>query len=199
MLCMGHEGPVFTADKIVSAFNEMRKPFAFPTNNRPGGAVLREFDDFELPILLLEVHCSHLYKHLVSKMAVNLISQFRLLRNFSPNHQECAGFVFPKYGTKSTVTRVSVCFENFRFVIRLTPVSIDLVMRQVQLAVKNALEFRGTDPPNGLYFVRFSDEELKTAGMRLGLEVTQCPTPHSIILRSIDKYYFKVHSTFERI
>lgn len=121
----------YSADIAVDAFEKGLVPFMSSLNNRPDGAVLCRFRGWDLPIFLLEAHSSP-YKNSVSHTASNVLNQLRLLWCFNDTIKECVGFTFPKFPTddsqnKSFITKVTVSFTNYTFVVHLTQVGIWIV------------------------------------------------------------------------
>ena len=181
----------FTADRIVKAFTRYLVPYIHSTNNRPDGVVLKAFSTstLPLPLCILEVHSSP-YKNSVSQTAVDVLQQFRLLRCFNHNITECIGFTFPKYGTKSAVTKVRVCVELVELVVHLKPLKLTEVQHEIEQTLEHALRF--TCAERMLCFLRLSPSEMHHIGICLGTEVIQQPTKHSILFKSRDdKWFYK--------
>ena len=132
----------FTADCVVKAFTQYLVPYTHSTNNRPDGVVLKAFSTstLPLPLCILEVHSSP-YKNSVSQTAVDVLQQFHLLRCFNHNITECIGFTFPKYGTKSAVTKVRVYCENVELVVHLKPLKFTEVQHEIEQTLEDALRF----------------------------------------------------------
>ena len=113
-----------------------------------------ECQDWQLPIFCLEVDVhSSPYRNSVSKTAVDVLDQFRLLCCFNPNIPECVGFTFPKYSIETFVTKVKVSFEDFTFVVRLFPLTIDNVEAEVKDALRSVLNYEFSSPE--FCFMRF--------------------------------------------
>ena len=80
---------------------------------------------------------------------------------------------------------VSFSSETFAFVVHLVPLTIDEVEAEVVGALRCALSHRYYDPV--FCFIRFSSAELRIVHQALHsdvTQVTQCPTKHSILLKS---------------
>lgn len=189
----------YTANVAVKAMQDGLVSFMYSTRNRPDGVLLRSFQcngkEWQLPLLILEEHFSP-YKNTVSQTAADVLEQFRLLRCFNPNIRECVGFTFPKYATtesthKTCVTKVTVGFEDFQFVIRLTPLAKDEVQNEIQGACKAALKFQASYPE--FSFLRLSTAEMSIAFEAFGVnDIEQHPSKHSIVLKSVSaKKFFK--------
>ena len=98
----------YTSGRVVSALQEGLVPFCYSLENKPDGAVLYECQCWQLPIFCLEVDVhSSPYRNSVSKTAVDVLDQFRLLCCFNPNIPECVGFTFPKYSIETFAIRVA--------------------------------------------------------------------------------------------
>ena len=130
----------FTGDLEVRSLGEGLVTFRSSLSNRPDGVVLCTFQrcekEWKLPLFIAEVH-SDVYKNSVAKTAMDLLDQLRLLRCFDRNIVQCIGFTFPKYpqglnNNKACVTKVIVSFESFRFVVRLFPLNISNVQKEIQ-------------------------------------------------------------------
>ena len=170
---------MYESDITVSALEEVLIPYCASLENRPDGAILCDYEDWKLPLFFIEVHSSP-YKDSVSKTAVDVLDQLRLLCCFNPNIQECVGFTFPKYVVKSLVTKVTVSFENIQFAIRLVPLKIGDVETEVRNALDRALSIQFDSPK--FCFMCFSPEDLSIASNALQGTVVQYPTKHSILL-----------------
>lgn len=140
--------------------------------------------DWKLPLFILEVHSSS-YKNSVSKTAVDVMDQLRLLGCFNAEIPECVRFTFPKYEAKTFVTKVTVSFdsENLIFVVHLVPLKIGDVQAEVTKAIKSALSLCFNDDP-AFCFIRLSRADLCTVHKILPSGVTQHPTKHSIMPKS---------------
>ena len=190
----------YSANIALDAFEKGLVPFMTSLENRPDGVVLSSFqcdsEDWDLPIFILEVHSSP-YKNSVSKTAADVLDQLRLLRCFDKDIEECVGFTFPKYptataGNETCVTKVTVSFKKFRFLVHLTPLQIGDVRTEIVRAIESALNFRPTHYPI-FCFMHFSSEEVEEASRQLsnvpvsGLH--QVPTKHSILLSNGDTFW----------
>ena len=112
------------------------------------------------------------------------------------------GFTFPKYATGSDdnqtcVTKVTVSFKDFRFIVQLTPLDIGGVRKEIVRAVESALNFQAQRYPI-FCFMCFSTQEVEEAAQSLRnrhykdllvYNVRQVPTKHSILLRSDDIFW----------
>ena len=186
----------FTADTEVKAFLEGLVPFLASTRNRCDGAVLKQFDEWMVPILLLEVHSSP-YKNSVSKTAVDVIDQLRLLRSFNPHIHECSGFTFPKYREPSFVTEVRVTFSGFRFKVSLQPLKREEVKERIDDVLKNNFSFHVSDPL--LCFIRLSEDELKQMSDKFQAgSVKQKKSKHSIVVYDEDRFFKYAPTSFYR-
>ena len=141
----------YSADIQIDAFVQELAPFMSSSNNHPDGAVLRKLREWHLPIFMLEMHSSP-YRNSVSHTAANVLDQFRLLRCFNDNIKECIGFTFPKYPTdksanKSCVTKVTISFKEYMFVIKLTPLKTADVKKEIITALLSAIKFEATPDP----------------------------------------------------
>lgn len=177
----------YTSDIVISALQEGLVPFRCSLKNQPDGVVLCEYQRWKLPLFCLEVHSSP-YRNSVSKTAVDVLDQFRLLRCFNPDIPECVGFTFPKYSDKTFVTKVKVSFEKFTFAVRLFPLAIDNVKAEVTNALRSALSFEFSSPQ--FCFMRFSRKDIDNVQNELRVMVAQHPTRHSVLLKS-DKFFWK--------
>ena len=186
----------YQSDRTVVALEKGLIPFRAPLINRPDGVILCDYNDWKLPLFFIEVHSSP-YKNTVSQTAVDVLDQLRLLRCFSPNIQECVGFAFPKYGTRSVVTKVKVSFENFRFVIRLLPLTSTTVKENIINALSSAVSIT-FDPEPQFCFMRLSRKDLGIASTALRSSVEQCATKHSLLLKSEEAFWKCVPRLTER-
>ena len=157
----------FTSDVEIKSLADVLVTFRSSLKNRPDGVVLCAFHcdgrEWKLPLFILEVHSSD-YRNTVSQTAIDLIDQFRLLRCFNQNIVQCVGFTFPKYPepsalNKSCVTKVVVTFECFEFIVRLFPLDISDVKKEIVTALSAALEFCAESPQ--FCFLRLSDSDLQ--------------------------------------
>ena len=157
----------FTADVEVRSLAEGLVAFTRSLNDRPDGVVLRTFQhrgkEWKLPLLIIEIH-SGIYKNSVAKTAMDVLDQLQLLRCFDCNITHCIGFTFPKYpqgsnNNKTCVTKVTVSFESFRFIVRMFPLNVSSVQEEIEAALKRALEFRADQDPQ-FCFLRLSDSEI---------------------------------------
>ena len=188
----------YTADFAIKAMQEGLMPFLHSTTNRPDGVVLRSFHcngkEWKLPLLILEVHSSP-YKNSVSQTAADVLDQFRLLRCFNPHIPECVGFTFPKYATTEAtnttcVTKVTVGFEQWQFMLQLHPLACDTVQKEIEGACTAALRFQADTYP-AFYFLRLSPAEMCMAGAELrAAALEQHPSMHSIVLKSVSAKKF---------
>ena len=188
----------FMADVEVTSLAERLVVFRSSLNNRPDGVVLRAFQhcgkEWKLPLFIIEVH-SGIYKNSVSKTAMDVIDQLRLLRCFDRNIVRCIGFTFPKYPqgskrNKTCVTKVVVSFESFRFIIRVFPLNISSVQSEIEAALKSALKFKADQDPQ-FCFLRLSDSEMGELRDALNVRhLIQCPTKHSMLFKA-DQTFWK--------
>ena len=173
--------------------------FQSSLSNRPDGAVLRTFcrcgKEWKLPFFMLEIHSGGPYKNSVSQTAMDVIDQLRLLCCFDQNIIQCTGFTFPKYpqgleSNKTCVTKVTVSFESFHFIVRIFPLNISNVQEEVKAALRRALDFHADRDPQ-FCFLRLSDREMDEVRDRLNdRRLVQHPTKHSILLKS-DQVFWK--------
>ena len=187
----------FMADVEVRSLAEGLVAFRSSLNNRPDGVVLRAFQhcgkEWKLPLFIIEVH-SGIYKNSVAKAAMDVLDQLRLLRCFDQNIVQCIGFTFPKYpqgssNNKTCVTKVVVSFESFRFIVRMFPLNISSVQSEVEVALKNALEFKAAPDPQ-FCFLRLSDSEMGILRDTLNVQhLIQCPTKHSMLFKADETFW----------
>ena len=180
------------ADLEVRSLAEGIVAFTSSLNNCPDGVVLRTFQccgkEWKLPLFILEVH-SDVYKNSVAKTAMDVLDQLRLLRCFDRNIVQCIGFTFPKYpqgskNNKACVTKVMVSFESFRFVVRMFPLNVSSVQKEIEAALRSALEFHADRDPQ-FCFLRLSDSEMGILRDTLKVRsLMQHPTKHSILLKA---------------
>ena len=194
----------FTSDVEVKSLAEALVTFRCSLKNRPDGAILRTFHcdgrEWKLPLLILEVHSSD-YRNTVSQTAVDLIDQFRLLRCFNQNISECVGFTFPKHPEGSApdkfcVTKVVVSFERFKFVVRLFPLEISDVKKEIDTALSVALEFCAEHPQ--FCFLRLSDSDLQYVCDHLNVynqNLCQHSSKHTIVLRNGEVFWKHIPRT----
>ena len=150
--------------------------------------------EWKLPLLILEVDSGN-YRNAVSQTAIDLIDQFRLLRCFNRSIVQCVGFTFPKYSedsapNKSCVTKVVVSFEMFEFVVRLFPLNISDVKKEIETALLAALVFCAERPQ--FCFLRLSDSDLQFVCDHLNIynrNLCQQSSKHSIVLRNGDVFW----------
>lgn len=189
----------YSTDIALDAFKKGLVPFLISLENRPDGVVLGSFqcdsENWDLPIFILEVHSSP-YKNSVSKTAADVLDQLRLLRCFNKDIKECVGFTFPKYptatGNETTcVTKVTVSFNKYKFLVHLAPLQIENVQIEIEQAIASALKFCPVHWPV-FCFMRFSSEEIREAARRLSIPVSdlhQVPTKHSILMSNGDTFW----------
>ena len=166
------------------------KQFLWSTDIRPDGVVLLSFtfDDtvWKLPMVIIEVHSSP-YERTLAKTAADVIEQLRLLRCFNKNIEECVGFAFPKYEIKTCVTKVSVSFKKFKFVIQLQALCIEEVKSEIKETLKQAMEFHADSPV--FSFMRLSDADIEIAKIAVKESVIQCNSRFSILLRNEARFF----------
>ena len=186
----------FTSDIKIESFAEALVTFQYSLEDRPDGAVMRTFHcdgkEWKLPLLILEVHSGN-YRNTVSQTAAELIDQFHLLRCFNWSIDQCVGFTFPKYPegsapNKSCVTKVVVSFEKFKFVVRLFPLNISDVKKEIETALSAALEFC-TECPQ-FCFLRLSDTDLQFVHDHLNDQnLCQQSSKHSFVLKNSEVFW----------
>ena len=199
----------YTADIKLDAFDKGLIPFLCSLDNRPDGVVRGSFQcngiiQWMLPLFILEIHSSP-YKNTVSQTATDVIDQLRLLRCFDANIQKCVGFTFPKYPTdncsnQTCVTKVTVSFQKFKFVITLTPLQKAHVKAEIVQALTLALQFQADLYPL-FSFMRFSPTEIVEATREMNVHgglIQQYPTKHSILFKNDSTFWKYVPHTIER-
>ena len=185
----------YSADIVVKAFENALVPFMASVNNRPDGVVLREFKQWNIPILILEIHSSP-YKYSVAKTAADVIDQLRLLRCFDANIRKCVGFTFPKFSTdsaenKTCITKVTVSFKDFRFCINLTPLPISNIKSEIQEAVQGTKNFLFRYNPFLCFMCLSQQDKMEIAGTFCihPSKIEQVKTRHCILLKSDDTFW----------
>ena len=188
----------YSADITIDVFAKVLAPFQSSLNNRPAGVVLRKFQGWDLPIFMLEVHSSP-YKNSVSHTAADVLEQLRLLRCFNNTIKECVGFTFPNFNNKTCVTKVTVSFTDYKFVVRLTPLEISDVRMAIKAVVQSAMRFEARPYPV-CCFIRLSPQEVREIAGAFGLgqqQLHQVEARHSLVLRSQDTFWKYVPSRLE--
>ena len=141
------------------------------------------------------------YKHSVSQTVTDVIDQLRLFRCFDTSINKCVGFTFPKFASgnsenRTCVTKITVSFINCRFYIRLIPLLISEVKREIEIAVRGTTNFRFTFNPF-LSFMRFSPQYIMEIADTFHVDVEQVRTRHSILLKSSDAFWKYIPSITE--
>ena len=191
----------YVADIEIKAFQDALVPFISSVKCRPDGAVLRKFNCWNIPVFILEVHSSP-YKYSVAKTADGVINQLRVLRCFDSTIDKCVGFTFPKFASgnsdnRSFVTKVTVSFKNCQFQIHLSPLRIEDVKKQIEVAVQATCTYRFENNPF-LCFMRLSTQDIMEIMGTFKVELKQVRTRHAILLESRNSFFKFIPSAPER-
>ena len=189
------------ADIEIKAFQDALVPFISSVKCRPDGAILRKFNCWNIPVFILEVHSSP-YKYSVAKTADGVINQLRLLRCFDSTIDKCVGFTFPKFANgnsdnRSFVTKVTVSFKNYQFQIHLSPLRIQDVKKQIEVAVQATCTFHFENNPF-LCFMRLSTQDIMEIMGIFKVELKQVQTRHSILLENLNSFFKFISPSPER-
>ena len=97
------------------------------------------------------------------------------------------GFTFPKFGTKSGVTKVTVSFESLKFIVHFELVALENVKKEVLEVMKYVSQITWHPFPCFMCLSQNDMEWLK--GQLNEDELTQVKTTHSILLKSKQHIY----------
>lgn len=174
------------------------RPFLSNLAIFPDGSILRKQGNALVPIFNIEVH-SGTYISTVCKTISNLIDMYRMLRLYDDQITEVFGFVFPRVGTDTGVTKVTVQFNVIKliFEVNLKQVIKVSVKKELLHCLKKARQFCVNKQSSLPFFLRLSEQEMITLQSKMELTgtMTQIPTPQNMLFHVQHEdnlaYYYK--------
>ena len=89
---------------------------------------------------------------------------------------------------------MKVSFKNYQFQIHLSPLLIQNVKKQIEVAVQATCTFHFENNPF-LCFVRLSTQDITEVMGTFKVELKQVQTRHSILLESLNSFFKFIPST----